>query len=68
MAEIRGLRRMRGVCIVEHDSRICDDAHYLSDVIAGASISYIIYKITEYIYFRKSDNFAVAKKALAELE
>ena len=49
-------------------SRICDDAHYLSDVIAGASISYLIYKITEYIYFRKSDNFAVAKKALAELE
>ncbi|MDE6188750.1 MAG: phosphatase PAP2 family protein, partial [Clostridia bacterium] len=49
-------------------SRICDDAHFLSDVIAGASISFIIYKVTEYLYFRKGNNFAVADKALAELE
>ena len=49
-------------------SRICDDAHFLSDVIEGASISYIIYKITEYIFFRNGKNFAFAEKALAELE
>ncbi|MDE7078733.1 MAG: phosphatase PAP2 family protein [Clostridia bacterium] len=49
-------------------SRICDDAHFLSDVIAGASISYIIYKVIEYLYFRNGNNFAVADKALAELE
>ncbi|MBD5086258.1 MAG: phosphatase PAP2 family protein [Clostridiales bacterium] len=49
-------------------SRICDDAHFLSDVIAGASISYIIYKVVEYLFFRNGNNFAVADKALAELE
>ena len=49
-------------------SRICDDAHFLSDVIAGASISFIIYKVVEYIYFRNGNNFAVADKTLAELE
>ena len=49
-------------------SRICDDAHFLSDVIAGASISYIIYKVIEYLYFRNGNNFAIADKALAELE
>lgn len=49
-------------------SRICDDAHFLSDVIAGASISYIIYKVVEYIYFKDGNNFAIADKALADLE
>lgn len=49
-------------------SRICDDAHFMSDTIAGAGISYIIFKVLKFLFFRKGTNFAVADKALAELE
>ena len=45
-------------------SRICDDAHFLSDVIWGFIISYAIYKVLDKLFFRKGDNFAVAEKRL----
>lgn len=49
-------------------SRICDDAHFMSDVIAGAGISYIIFRVLKYLFFRKSTNFAIADEALAKME
>ncbi len=48
-------------------SRICDDAHFLSDVICGFLISYTIYKILDKIFFAKDDNFAVARRALQDM-
>ncbi len=49
-------------------SRICDDAHFLSDVIWGFVISYTIYKVLDKLFFRKSNNFAVAEEALASMQ
>lgn len=49
-------------------SRICDDAHFLSDVIAGGVIAYVIYRLLKYLFFRKGTNFAVADDALAKME
>jgi len=49
-------------------SRICDDAHFLSDVVMGSLISYTIYKVTEILFFRKGTNFKVAQDALSDLE
>lgn len=49
-------------------SRICDDAHFLSDVIWGFIISYTIYKVLDKLFFRKGNNFAVAEEALAKLQ
>ena len=48
-------------------SRICDDAHFLSDTIWGFIISYTIYKILEKLFFRNGNNFAVAEQAIANL-
>lgn len=49
-------------------SRICDDAHFLSDVIAGSMISYAIFMLLRYLFFRRGTNFAVADEALAKME
>ena len=49
-------------------SRICDDAHFLSDVIWGFIISYTIYKVLDKLFFKKGNNFAVAEEALAKLQ
>ena len=61
-----------GVCsafvLLTAISRICDDAHFLSDVIWGFAISYTIYKVLDKLFFRKGNNFAVAEKALANLQ
>lgn len=60
-----------GVCsafvLLTMISRICDDAHFLSDVIFGFVISYTIYKVLDKLFFRKGNNFAVAEEALASL-
>lgn len=49
-------------------SRICDDAHFLSDVIWGFVISYTVYKVLDKLFFRKGNNFAVAEQALANMQ
>lgn len=48
-------------------SRICDDAHFASDVIVGFLISYTIYKVLEKLFFASGDNFAVANRALRDM-
>lgn len=49
-------------------SRICDDAHFLSDVIWGFAISYTIFKVLEKLFFKKGNNFSVAEQALASMQ
>lgn len=49
-------------------SRICDDAHFLSDVVFSSMLSYGIYRLLKYLYFRKGTNFACADEALAKME
>lgn len=49
-------------------SRICDDAHFLSDVLFSSMLSYGIYRLLKYLYFRKGTNFACADEAIAKME
>ena len=49
-------------------SRICDDAHFLSDVVFSSMLSYGIYRLLKYLYFRKGTNFACADEAIAKME
>ena len=49
-------------------SRICDDAHFLSDVVFSSMLSYGIYRLLKYLYFRKGTNFACADEAIAKRE
>lgn len=48
-------------------SRICDDAHFASDVIFGFLISYTIFRVLEKIFFASGNNFAAADRALDRL-
>ena len=61
-----------GVCsafvLLTAISRICDDAHFLSDVIWGFAISYTIYKVLDKLFFKNGNNFAVVEQALANLQ
>lgn len=46
-------------------SRIVDNAHFLSDVLVGGYLTYLIYMLCRYLFFGKGKyNFAVAQQSL----
>ena len=50
-------------------ARIVDDAHFLSDVLAGGYVTYLIYVLCRYLFFGKGkNNFRIAENKTEEGE
>lgn len=73
----KSLRAAANVCCVAFTAvvavaRIVDDAHFLSDVLVGGYVTYWIYVLCRYLFFRRGRyNFRIAEnkeKEVADLE